>query len=209
MAKEKNSVTEPPHIETAFDEKDVYAESDSPAELPKKHIELVVNGIKGGWIPYRGIEQHGVQQPQIPFPVDDWEADVTYEIDTRQYNRPRLRDAEPTGIVRGWADEQAVRTKANMLQVPLAQDTWVKVLEFNPRRTFFKWWVDPSPQGSNPLIMTTDENSKAIPALCPQLLGGGVSNSAPWEHRFTDELWLFSSGIARTFHVVEEYEVEF
>lgn len=207
MAREKTR--EPAHIETAFDPDDVYAESDSPGPDPtKKKTEVVINGIRGGWIPYRGVEQHGVQAPQIPFPVDDWEADVTYEIDTRSYNRPHLRDAEPNATVRGWSDELAVVTKANSFAITLQRNQWTRILNPNPRRVLLSFWIGITPASTDVIYFQTGRPIKVLEHN-PRIQNGG-QQSGIYQFLFTDEFNVYASTSTTdyTISVIEEYEVE-
>ena len=157
-----------------------------------------------GWNPYRGQEAHGVR-------IDGGQ-DVSEDVIEEEYRDAgevetwSVKDQPPISVVEGWTSEVLQRIMAATVQIPLPQDTWVKVLEDNPRRTSVRWWVDPAPQGSNPLSLSTDPDNKII-GLVPFMLGGGINNQ-PNVNYFTNELWLYSASIARTFHCIEEYRVK-
>jgi hypothetical protein len=197
------------YVETPYDPEHPYA--GSVETDPESHPESVKPAIEGrsGWNPYRGSEQHGVQQTeQIPMPVDDWERESNDELEARTWHKPKIRDAEPTPTVKGWSKEVAVVVTARTSAITLQRNTWTKILDKNNRRQMISLWLTDSPTGSDVIYFQTGKPNLPT-ALCPRIQDGGQQFGL-YQFLFTDELYMYAetSDADYVVSIIEEYEVE-
>lgn len=197
------------HVETPYDPEHPYA--GSVATDPETHPESVKPAVEGraGWNPYRGSEAHGVQQTEeIPMPIDDWEKESQDEIDARTWHKPKLRDAEPQPVVKGWSKEQAVRVTARTNAITLQRNEWTRILDKNPRRQLVSLWVTDSPAGTDVIYFQTGKPNNPR-EHCPRIQDGGQQFGL-YQFLFTDELYMYAetSTIDYVVSTIEEYEIE-
>ena len=205
MADQTTGYTEDPYNPKAPYEGTADAGSE-PGE-PKRETPTVER--RAGWNAYRGTEAHGVQIAEHPADVDSWEKDSVDELEAREYKHPKLRDAEPTPIVKGWSKEQAVRISGRSNAITLTRGSWTKVLDRNARRQLVSLWLTKTPQTVDVIYFFIGDFPDRPTAHCPRI--SATSQSAlPTQFLFTEELWMFAETSAEDYvvSIFEESEVE-
>jgi len=135
--------------------KPVEKDRHSPAVAEETAAAAAMDAVPG-WNQYRGTEAHGVPlDAEIPVPErDDWQDDVTDELDRDYVDTIKLREVEPIPTVEVWNPEPRNRCVARLASFTLPDGSWTQIATYSPRRRRVRLLVT-----AFGLLLTHDNNA--------------------------------------------------